>query len=63
MTITLIAVVVALLAGSFYAVWRSHEDAKAERRKWQRIAQANAESRDWPIPPGPKGFGTRRKAA
>lgn len=55
MTLTLIVVLLGLLAGSVYALWRAHEEAKAERQKFQRIAQANSESRQWPAPCGPKG--------
>ena len=65
MTLIAVAVVLALLAGSIYAIVLNHEETKAERAKWQRIAQANSESKPWTGPPkGPKGFDrNRRKAA
>lgn len=64
MTLTIIAIVLALLGGSLYALLRAHEEAKDERQRFNRIAQANSESRTWPPPSGPKGFDrNRRKAA
>lgn len=65
MTIAM-GVVVGLLAGAIYALWRSHEEAKAERVKWQRIASAQSESRErihWPPARGPKGFSAQRRKA
>jgi hypothetical protein len=64
MIITIVAILLALLAGSVYGIVKAHEEAKAERRKFQRIVSAS-ESKPWSPPPrGPKGFNrNRRKAA
>ena len=45
MIIIAVAVVLALIAGSLYALLKNHEERKAERRKLDRILQANSESR------------------
>ena len=68
MTLIALALVLAVLAGSIYGVWLAHEQAKADQRrqleKWQRIAQANSESKPWNGPPkGPKGFDRNRRNA
>ena len=63
MTLTIIALVLALLAGALYAVLKAHVEAKDERQRFNRIAQANSESRTWPPPSGPKGFDRNRKKA
>ena len=68
MTITAIALVVAVLAGSIYGVWLANEERKADQRrqceKWQRIASAASESKPWNGPPkGPKGFDRNRRNA
>ena len=68
MTITAIALVVAVLAGSIYGVWLAHEERKTDQRrqreKWQRIASAASEAKPWTGPPkGPKGFDRNRKRA
>lgn len=63
MILIAVAIVLALLAGSAYAIVLNHEEEKAERRKFARIASANSESREWPVPPGPKGGSWRGKKA
>jgi len=66
MTFTIIALVLALLAGALYAVLKANEEAKEERQRFNRIAQANSEAKPWNPPPrGPKGgdWRNRRKAA
>ena len=60
MTLTAIALVFAVLAGSIYGVWLAHEQAKTDQRrqreKWQRIASASSENRDRiGGPPRPRG--------
>ena len=54
MTFTAIALLLGLLAGSLYAIWKAHEERKAEQRTFQKIAQANTESRER-IGPRPVG--------
>lgn len=41
-----VAVILAMVAGACYAIWLSHEEAKSERAKFARIAQAQSESRE-----------------
>jgi flagellar basal body-associated protein FliL len=63
MIITIVAIILALLAGSIYAIWKFHEEAKA--RNGDVIVSAS-ESKPWNPPPrGPKGgdWRNRRKAA
>ena len=66
MTLTIIALVLALLAGALYAVLKAHVEAKDERQRFNRIAQASSEAKPWnPPPSGPKGgpWRNRRKVA
>ena len=56
MIIVAASVVLALIAGSCWAIWLNHETVKAEQAKFSHLMQANSESRGWPPPKGPKGF-------
>ena len=68
MTLIALALVLVVFAGSIYGIWLSHEtrqaDQRRQRERWQRIAQANSESKPWNGPPkGPKGFDRNRRNA
>lgn len=41
---------------------RCERRKEEERARFARIASANRDSRGWPVPPGPKGFGKGRAA-
>lgn len=59
MTITLVAVGLALVAGGVYALWRLSEERKAEDRRFEQRMQAQLGPPVWPAPKGPKGFSRR----
>lgn len=63
MVYTAILVVVGLLAGSGYAVWRAHEERKAAERRFERNMKAHLGPTVWPPPKGPKGFDRNRGRA
>jgi len=61
MTYTIVAITLALVAGTIYAIWRSAEERKAEDRRFQERMKANFGPIQWPPPKGPKGFANDRR--
>lgn len=54
-----------IIGAIVYLIWERHEEQKALRARstFNRCLQSNMEHAPWPVPPGPKGFGGRKKAA